>query len=170
MTRRGWRKSRLEALGFFPIEARELSRVTAHGMRAPYFRHMMADRKELHDRAKSEGWTSTQYRDAVRKIYTDRGFIKTDKLGRQQVDVWARLREYEEAAHRRGEEYDSPWKKRLRTKGEGKKEVKRVTRRDMAISWIKQLDAKIATTKGEYRRNELIKQRDNLQKQLDAMG
>lgn len=155
--------------GFFPNEAQQLSRTSRAGMKAPYFRTMVKSRRRLFDNAKRYKWSETKYRNYVRQLYINNGWITPDVLGRKRVDVWAMLRYYEERAFRRGEEYESPWKKRLQKKGEKKRQVKRTTRRDMLRSWIAQIDRSIERTRSEYRQRQLQTQRDRLQNQLDTI-
>jgi len=147
----------------------ELSRTSRGGMRAPYFQFMIHSRRRLFENAKRYDWGEQKYRDYVKKLYADAGFLKTDKLGRLRVDVWAMLRDYEELAHRRGEEYESPWKKRTRRKSTVKQEMKRVTRKDMLKSWIVQIDRNIERTASEQRKQQLREQKARLEKQLEDM-
>lgn len=156
--------------GFLPVEARDLSRTSRAGMRAPYFQAMIRSRRSLFNNALRYGWTERQYRDYIRELYTSRGFVRPDKLGRYRPDVWSMLREYEERAHRRGEEYESPWKKRARRKSTRKQEAKRTTRKEALQSWIKQLDKSIERTASESRKAQLRNQRDNLKRMLDSMS
>jgi len=163
------RRAFLMRNGFFPAEAMELSRSSRRGLSAPYFQRFIKSRRRLLDNAKRYGWTDQQLRDYVRKLYTDKGYIKPDKLGRYRPDVWAMLREHEEAAYRRGEEFESPWLKRIRRKSTKKRAIKRTTRRENIVGWIRELDRTIERTKQEYKRQKLLEQKANLQDQLDRM-
>jgi len=131
---------------------------------------MVRSRRRLFENAKRYNWSESQYRDYVKKLYVDAGFLKTDTLGRMRVDVWAMLRDYEELSRRRGEEYESPWKRKLYRKSTAKKEVKRVTRKDMLRSWIKQIERSIERTTSERKRQQLMEQKANLEEQRKAMG
>lgn len=155
--------------GFFKSEAIELSRASRTGIRAPYFQAMIRSRRRLWDNAKRYKWTDREYRDYVKKLYIDKGFVKPDVLGRKRVDVWAMLRDYEERARRRGEEYESPWKRRAKRKSAKKQQVKRVTRRDMLVSMIKSIDRSIARTQNPQKLADLRARRNYLQLQLDRM-
>lgn len=155
--------------GFFKGEAIELSRTSRGGMRAPYFQRMIRSRRRLYDNSKRYKWTEQEYRDYVKKLYTDRGFVKTDVLGRRRVDVWAMLREFEERARRIGEEYESPWRKRTKRKTEKKREVKRVTRKDMLRSMIRQINRSMGRTTNPQRLAELTARKNYLVLQLERM-
>lgn len=155
--------------GWYPQEAIELSRVSREGMKANYFQTMLRSRRRTVENLKGYGYTDTEIREYIKKQYIDKGFIKYDRVGRRRIDVWALVRDYEDKAHRRGEEYDSPWKKRGRTKAQAKRERKRTTRREAIQSWINQLDKTIDRTTNEERRDKLIQQRDNLKDMLNKM-
>lgn len=169
-TMRERRYNYLRKNGFFPAEARELSRTSRQGLLAPYFQLWIKSRRRLFANAKRYKWADREYRDYVKKQYTDRGFLKQDSIGRIRIDVWAMLRDYEEKARRRGEEYESPWKKRTRRQSTARREMKRVTRKDMLKSWIIQLDKSIDRTESDARRQQLINQKDTLEQQLKDMG
>lgn len=160
----------LISAGFFPPEATEFSRTSRSGMRAPYFRRMVKSRRRTLDNSIRYEWTRAQYEAHIKKMYVENGFLKQDKLGRIRIDPWQLLRYHEEVAYRRGEEFESPWRVRIRRKGVKKREVKRTTRKDALLSWIKQLDANIERTENERRKQKLIEQRKNLQAELDKMG
>lgn len=169
-TMRQQRQQFLQNQGFFPSEAREFSRTSRTGLRAPYFKRMIASRRRLFENAKRYKWTQKRYRDYIRKQYEDKGFVKRDSLGRYRPDFWAMVREWEERSRRRGEEYESPWEKKTQRRSGQKREVKRVTKKKALESWIKQLDRNIARSRSEQRIKKLQEQRQNLQQQLDALG
>lgn len=152
--------------GFYPQEAIEFSKISREGMKASYVRYLVRSRRRTVDNLKRYGYSESQIRDYIKNQYIDNGFIKYDKIGRKRLDPWALLREYEERAYRRGEEYDSPWKKRGRTKAQIKKERKRTTRREAIQSWINQLGRTIDRTTNETRKQQLIEQQNNLRQQL----
>ena len=143
--------------GFFKSEAIQLSRTSKSGMKAPYFMSMVRSRRRTWENAKRNNWTEKKYRDYIKKQYLDKGFVKSDKLGRKRVDVWALLRDFEERAFRRGEEYESPWIKKTKRKSTTKKTVKRTTRRDMLKSWIANLNKTISRTTSEKKKKQLMK-------------
>ena len=169
-TLRQRRYNYLKKNGFFPSEARELSRTSRAGMLSPYFQTMVRSRRRLFDNAKRYNWTEQRYRDYVKKLYTNKDFVKEDAIGRRRVDVWAMLRYYEELSRRRGEEYESPWVKRTQRKGEIKRELKRVTKKGMLKSWIIQIDKRISRTRSEYKRQQFEKQKANMENQLKDMS
>ena len=166
------RQRKFDALisaGFFPSEAEEFSRTSRAGMRAPYFRRMVRSRRRTLDNSVRYNWTRAQYEAHIKKMYADNGFLKQDRLGRIRIDPWQLLRYHEEAAYRRGEEYESPWRKRALRKGVRKREVKRTTRKGMLQSWISEIDHNIARTTNEKRLERLRIQRENLQQELKKM-
>lgn len=160
--RRRW----LRGIGFLPEEAEAFSDISIKGLRsAPYARYMIRSRRALIWNARRYDWEEERIKQAIRNSYDKYGAIRADG----SLDPWAYYRELEERSLGTGKEYESPWRKRTRRASEGKREAKRVTRKATAESWIKQLDEKIAKTPEGYRRDQLIKQRDNLQEQLDRM-
>ena len=156
--------------GFLPAEARELSRTSRGGLRSPYFQRWIRSRRGLYQAAIRLGWTEKQYRDRIRKQYEDGGFVKRDSLGRYRADVWAMLRYQEELSRRKGEEYESPWRKKTQRKSGQRREVKRVTKRKALESWIKQLNRNIERTNSESRKAQLRAQRERLADQLRRLG
>lgn len=156
----------LIARGFFPLEARQLSRVSRGGMKAPYFKRMSNSRKRLYDNAVRYGWSETKYRDYIRQMYIDNGLYNRDILGRIRIDVWQLLRYYEEQTYARGEEYESPWRIKRRKKQEKRRSRARVTKRQMLNSWISDLDRSISRTNSQSKKDQFEKQKVNLQRQL----
>jgi len=150
--------------GFFPQEATQLSRTSRSGMKAPYFRFMIRSRKRTLDNAKRYGWSEKQFHDYILQQYRNLGIAPSDPF-----KIWKLLRHFEEIAYRRGEEYDSPWRKRIRRKSGKKREMKRTTRKSMLSSWIAEIDRTIARTTNESKLERLRTQRANLQKELDKM-
>lgn len=155
--------------GFLPTEAREYSRTSREGMKAPYFRFMIRSRRRLFDNAKRYGWTLDQYRNYIKQRYRDVGAVKRDVLGRQQIDVWAMLRHYEEMALRRGEEFESPWRKKTKRKSARKKDYKRVTRKQHAQDSITLINQSIARTKNPAKLEVLRAKREFFVEQLKRM-
>lgn len=132
--------------GFFHREALELSRVSRRGMSAPYFTRMIRSRRRTIDNLKSSGKSDKDIREYIRQQYINNGWLKQDKAGRVMVDPWKLLRSQEDKARRRGEEYESPWRKRVYKKSAKKKETKRITRKDMLKSMIEKLERRIQRT------------------------
>lgn len=152
--------------GFYPAEATELSRTSRKGMSAPYFRRLIRSRRRTVENLTNAGYTDRQIRNFIKDVYVKNGWLKRDSLGRVRIDVWQFLRDQEDKAHRRGEEYESPWKKRTKKRSSTKKEKKRVTRKDMLQSLIKKLENRIAKTANENRRLQLEEQRFGYEQQL----
>jgi len=170
------RKTRYDYLkrqGFLHAEALELSRTSRGGMNAPYFQQMIRSRRAVLQNAKRNNWTQDEYYNHIRKQYSKSGFVKPDKLGRYRPDVWSLLRRYQEARYGKGDEYQSPWKKRTvspRTGRTAKKPTKKFDKSSMYRSWIKQLTDKIDRLPDNNRRRQLEKQRDNLRRLLEQNG
>ncbi len=160
----------LQRNGFLPSEARQLSRTSHQGLLSPYFQYWIRSRRRLYDNSKMYDWTSQEYRDYIKQQYIDIGALKSDNLGRIRIDVWAMLRYFEEKSYRRGEEYESPWKKRAKRKSVKRQESKRVTRKDMIISMIANIDRSIARTKNPEKRADLMARRNYFQLLLDKLG
>ncbi len=125
MTLRQQRARYLINNGFLAGEARQLSQTSRQGMLAPYFQRMVHARRMLRQNAIRYGWTDTRYREYIKQQYTDAEAIIPDILGRRRLDVWKMLRHYEQQAYRRGEEYESPWRKRIQRKSVHKKTTTR---------------------------------------------
>jgi len=160
------RRIHLERAGCLPEEAIAYSVSSAEALKkAPYLRYLIRSRRALKTNAKRWGWSDAEYRQAIRNKYADAKAIKADG----SLDPWAYLRDLDERFRRWGFEYESPWQKRIRRKGEKKREVKRVTRQATLESWVAELDTTIARTTNEYRLEKLREQRENLQKQLDKI-
>lgn len=153
---------------FFPGEARELSRISRAGMSAPYVQRWIASRRRLRDNAIANGWSERQYREYIREQYLVKGAMKTDKLFRWKVDVWAMLRDWAERGTKAGEEYTSPWRKKIRNRSTKKKQSKKASRREFLRNWIIDIQKRANRTNDPRRKAELIKQRDNLQRAYDA--
>lgn len=156
--------------GFRHMEAVEFSRTSRSGMKAPYFQHMLRSRKRTVENLKRAGRTDKQIRDYIKKQYVDNNWLKADKLGRVRIDPWKLLREHEDKAHRRGEEYESPWRKRAYKRKSTKKEKKRITRKDMLNSLIEKLQNRIKRTASDRKRLALEDQLFDYQQQLRRMG
>ena len=150
--------------GFSAQEATQLSRTSRSGMRAPYFRFMLRSRERTLENAKRYGWSQREFHDYILQQYRDLGISPRDPF-----KIWKLLRHFEERAYRRGEEYDSPWRKRIRRSTGKKREMKRTTRVEMLKSWISEIDRTMSRTTNEYRLERLRTQKENLQKELDRM-
>jgi hypothetical protein len=79
------------------------------------------------------------------------------------------LRDQEDKSHRRGEEYESPWRKRGYRRSSTKKEHKRVTRRDMLVSLADKLERRIQRTPNAEKQMRLADQLFSYQQQLRKM-
>ena len=148
--------------GFFPQEAMRLSRTSRSGMAAPYFQAMIRSRKRTLDNAKKYDWSQSQFQDHIQQQYRKLNIALDDPF-----KIWKLLRYYEERARQRGQEHDSPWEKRIRSKKGKRIEAKHTSRKSVLENWIFQLDNKIDKTKSDYRREQLVNQRDNLQRELN---
>lgn len=156
---------------FLPAESIELSRTSRRGLRAPYFQKWIASRRRTRDNAIKNNWTLDQYRQHIKNQYLVEGFMKADTLGRQRVDVWAMLRFRAETAVRRGDEFESPWRDKIRRSVTRKREGKKSSRRQFINNWIADLDKNIVKWKkfgpsGEQRVADLERQKANLKKAL----
>lgn len=169
-TLRERRTAYLRRNGFLPGEARELSRTSRDGLRAPYFQYWIRSRRRLYDNAIRYGWTDRQYRDYIKKQYEEVGGIKYDALGRPRADVWLMLRHLEEKAFRRGEEYESPWKKRGQRREKRKRDTQRVTRRQFLQSAINRVQRSLSRTKNPDKREFFEGQIREYQKQLNRLA
>lgn len=159
----------IHTYGFLPGEANQLSRTSLSGMHAPYFQRMINARRALFLNARRYGWNDEQYRDAIKRQYTDRGCLKQDTLGRIRADVWQMLRWYEERTAKEAE-YESPWRKRVQRRSSRKSTYKRITRSAMLDNWIAQLNRQISNPNiSQSRKDKLIAQRDNLQRQKENL-
>ena len=159
----------VQVYGFMPGEAKTLSHTSRAGMRAPYFQRMVASRRGLFMHAKRYGWSDEQYRDAIKRQYAERGCFKQDILGRIRADIWQLLRWYQERTPV-PEAYESPWRKKVQRRGTQKREYKRVTRKKLIEDWIAQLNRNLQNPNlSDGRRQKLVQQRDNLQKQMGQM-
>lgn len=159
----------IKSYGFLPAEARTLAHTSRRGLNAPYMKRFLNSRRALKLNADRYGWTDEQYRDAIKKQYGERGALKQDILGRIKIDVWKMVRFYEERAPI-GEKYESPWRKKIQTRGKTKREMKSATRRQLITDWIAQLNRTLKRDDlTDFRRTQMTGQRDRLQKQLDGL-
>jgi hypothetical protein len=155
--------------GFLPSEAMQLSHVSKAGTRAPYFQRMINSRRSLYLNAKRYGWTQTEYRDAIKRQYSERGAFKQDVLGRIRADVWQLLRWYEDKTPDQ-ERYESPWRKRTTKRSGQRKTQKSLSRRQMYTDWIRHLTLQINDPNtSEKQRDRLKSQRNNFQQYLDKL-
>lgn len=152
--------------GFYPSEAKELSRTSRQGMKAPYFARMIRSRRRTIDNLKRAGKSDRDIRDYIKNQYINNGWLKKDKLGRTLINIWGLLRSHEDKARDIGDEYESPWKKRTYKRSTAKKEHKRTTRRDMLRSLITKLENRISRTANVNRREALEEQLYGYQQQL----
>ena len=167
------RKSRYNALIgygrlplFFPSEARELSHTSREGMGTRYFKRMVNSRRALLRNAEQYDWSLTRYRQEVDNLYSDRNAYKTDSIGRLLKDVWKMLRWYEES-YRMPDEYESPWRKKIRVKAEDKRVKKRTSRRQMMTDIVAGIDKDLANPQlSEWRRGQLEAQKQHLERLL----
>ena len=159
----------LVKMGFYPNEATELSRTSRKGMSAPYFRRMVRSRKRSIENLKNTGKSESEIKTYIKNKYIANGWLRKDSLGRLRIDVWKLLRFHEEQSYDRGEEYESPWKKRGKTRSTTKKAYKRITRKDMLKSMIIKLERRIKRTPNINKQLELEEQLFSLQHQLRKM-
>lgn len=155
--------------GFMPAEARELSRTSRTGMRSPYFSRMVQSRRRTVDNLIRLGRSSREIQDYIKRQYVERKFIKRDSMGRLRIDVWQLLRYHEDAAFRRGEEYESPWRKRTRRKATKKRTTKRISKKDMLRSMIKRIDRQIASTGNDTKRERLEETKYGYERELKRL-
>jgi len=164
---RQYRYDYLLRQGFLPGEARELSRTSKTGMKATYFQQWIRSRRRIFDNAKRYKWTDKDYRQYIKDQYIKSGFTKPDALDRKRVDVWAMLRRYHETVTDRGDEYESPWKKKTTKRGV-RKPTKKFNRTAAMKGWIKQLTANIdKLPEHSAKRKQFELQRERLQELVD---
>ena len=153
--------------GFLPIEAREFSKTSRSGMSAPYYLRMIRSRRRTYDNAIRYGWTEREYRNYIKQKYLNNNFLKQDKIGRWILDPWKLLRYEEERAHRLGEEYESPWRKRTTKKAVKKQKIRRIKRADLIMSNISRIKRSLARTKSPSKRAALEAKLRDYQDMLD---
>jgi len=167
------RKSRYNALIgygrlplFFPPEARELSHISREGMGTRYFRRMVNSRRALLRNAEQYDWSLTRYKQEVDNLYSDRNAYKQDSIGRFRKDVWKMLRWYEES-YRMPDEYESPWRKKIKTKAEKKRTLKKTSRRQLMVDLIAEINRQLVKPDmGEWRKGQLEAQKNHLERLL----
>ena len=167
------RKSRYNALIgygrlplFFPSEARELAHTTREGMGTRYFRRMVNSRRALLRNAEQYDWSLTRYKQEVDNLYSDRNAYRPDAIGRLRKDVWKMLRWYEES-YRMPDEYESPWRKKIRVKSADKRIKKQTSRRQMMMDLVADIDKRLDNPQmGGWQRGQLEAQKQHLARLL----
>lgn len=111
------RKHRKDAyIGFLPYEQETFSKLP---LNIPYAKTMRKNRLKLFQQAKAEGWTATQYKQAVAWEYESRGILRT---GDWKGYAFALLRWFETEWHKTADPND-PYLLRQTRKHHGHREL-----------------------------------------------
>ena len=149
----------------------QLIKTTVNGMRASYFKSMIKERNGIVKQSRKLKETDTDLLKRIKQQYVDMGVISSiDSPIDETTDIWKLLRKYSDRVPI-PDEYTSPWRSKVEAKAHVKRTLKQATRKQHYENWIKELNAKINNPNTpEYRRIQLKKQRDNLERELKHYG
>lgn len=111
-TRNGKRHARALQHGFMPYEADVLAKVP---LTTPYVRSLYKERREEYE-AYAKDHSEAEWADYIRKRYESKGWLTAGKFD-IIYDAWKMIRDYEHRFRARFPQYESPWEKRTRSRG-----------------------------------------------------